>query len=105
MLTAKEKNLSKLALLNILKKSTPEVRSRLMNYLNSEGVQIVSESIFNVLFNGAPLTKSQKQRLKKEYSKDKKNLKELSRKSSSLKKKRKLLKQTGGFLGTLLGEN
>ena len=105
MLTTKEKNLSKLALLNILKKSTPEVRSRLMNYLNSEGVQIVSESIFNVLFNGAPLTKGQKRRLKKEYSKDKKTLKELSRKSSSLKKKRKLLKQTGGFLGTLLGEN
>ena len=105
MLTTKEKNLSKLALLNILKKSTPEVRSRLLNYLNSEGIQIVSESIFNVLFNGAPLTKSQKQRLKKEYSKDKKTLKELSRKSSSLKKKRKLLKQTGGFLGTLLGEN
>lgn len=105
MLTSKEKNLSKLALLNILKKSTPEVRSRLLNYLNSEGVQIVSESIFNVLFNGAPLTNSQKRRLKKEYTKDKKTLKELSQKRSSLKKKRKLLKQTGGFLGTLLGEN
>ena len=105
MLTAKEKNLSKLALINVLKKSTPEVRIRLMNYLNSEGIQIVSESIFNVLFNDAPLTKSQKRRIKKEYAKDKKSLKDLSMKRSSLKKKRKLLKQSGGFLGTLLGKN
>ena len=104
MLTAKEKNLSKLALINVLKKSTPEVRNRLMNYLNSEGIQIVSESVFNVLFNSAPLTKSQRRKIKKEYTKDKKTLKELSLRRSSLKKKRKLLKQTGGFLGTLLGE-
>ena len=103
MLTAKEKNLSKLALINVLKKSTPEVRNRLFNYLNSEGIQVVSESVFNVLFNGAPLTKSQRRKIKKEYTKDKKILKELSLKRSSLKKKKRLLKQTGGFLGTLLG--
>ena len=57
----------------------------------------------NVLFNDAPLKSSQRRRLKKEYSKDKKILKEISKRRGSFKKKKKLLKQTGGFLGTLLG--
>lgn len=104
MNASKEKNLSKLALINTLRKSSPEVRGRLIKYLNSEGVQVLSESVFNVLFNDAPLTKSQKRKIKKEYTKDKKTLKEISKKSTSFKKKRKMLKQTGGFLGTLLGK-
>ena len=103
MLTSKEKNLSKLALLNVLKKTPPEARSRLINYLNSEGINILSESVYNVLFNDAPLKTSQKRRLKKQYSKDKKLLLEISKRRGSYKKKKKLLKQSGGFLGTLLG--
>ena len=102
---SKEKNLSKLALINILKKSPPKIRCQLMDYLNSQGLQVVSESIFNVLFNQAPLSKSQKRRIIKQCSKDKNMLKEISKKRGSLKKKRKLLKQSGGYLGTLLGEN
>ena len=100
---SKEKNLSKLALINVLKKSSPEARSRLINYLNSEGINVLSESVHNVLFNDAPLKSSQRRRLKKQYSKDKKILKEISKRRGSFKKKKKLLKQTGGFLGTLLG--
>ena len=100
---SKEKNLSKLALINVLKKSSLEARSRLINYLNSEGINVLSESVHNVLFNDAPLKSSQRRRLKKEYSKDKKILKEISKRRGSFKKKKKLLKQTGGFLGTLLG--
>ena len=76
-----------------------------VRYLNSQGIQVVSESIFNVLFNQAPLSKSQKRRIIKQCSKDKNMLKEISKKRGSLKKKRKLLKQSGGYLGTLLGEN
>ena len=104
MNASKEKNLSKLTLINTLRRSRPEARGRLIKYLNSEGIQVLSESVFNVLFNNAPLTKSQKRRVKKEYSKEKKTLKELSKRSTSLRKKRKMLKQTGGFLGTLLGK-
>ena len=101
---SKEKNLSKLALINTLKKSPPKIRCQLINYLNNDGIKIVSESIFNVLFNEAPLTQNQKRRIKKQYSKDKNILKEISMKKSSFKKRRKLLKQSGGFLGTLLGK-
>ena len=59
-MTSKEKNLSKLALINVLKKSPPEVRSRLINYLNSEGINVISESVYNVLFNDSPLKTNQK---------------------------------------------
>lgn len=98
-----EKSLSKLALINALRKCPPEARSRVIPYLNSEGIQVISEVIFNVLFNDSPLTKTQKRRIKKLYSKDKNLLKELSKRRGSFKKKRKLMKQHGGMIGTLLG--
>ena len=82
---SKEKNLSKLALINVLKKSSPEARCRPINYLNSEGINVLSESVHNVLFNDAPL---KRRRLKKEYSKDKKILKEISKRRGSFKKKK-----------------
>ena len=51
MSPAKDKNLSKLALINALKKSNPNIMCQLINYLNSQGIQVLSESIYNVLFN------------------------------------------------------
>ena len=103
MLTSKEKYLSKLALINVLKKTPPDARSRLINYLNSEGISVLSESIHNVLFNDAPLKSNQKRKIRKQYSKDKKILSEISKRRGSFKNRKKLLKQTGGYLGTLLG--
>ena len=97
-----EQSLSKLALINALRKCPPEARSRVISYLNPEGVKVISEVIFNVLFNDSPLTKSQKRRIRKEYSKNKVLLKELAQRRGSFKKKRKLMKQHGGMLGTLL---
>ena len=105
MSPAKDKNLSKLALINALKKSNPNIMCQLINYLNSQGIQVLSESIYNVLFNEAPLTKNQKRKIKKQCSKDKLILKEIAKRRGSFKKKRKLLKQTGNGLGTLLGKN
>ena len=98
-----EKDLSKLALITVLKKCTPEVRARIIEYLNPEGIKVLSEVVFNVLFNGN-FTRSQKRKLRKEYAKDQHALKELSKKHTSLKRKRQLLKQTGRFMGTLLGK-
>ena len=105
MSPAKDKNLSKLALINALKKSNPNIMCQLINYLNSQGIQVLSESIYNVLFNEAPLTKNQKRKIKKQCSEDKLILKEIAKRRGSFKKKRKLLKQTGNGLGTLLGKN
>ena len=75
----------------------------MINYLNPDGIKVLSEAVFNVLFNETPITKEQRRRLRKEYSKDKEELKEIAKKSTTFKRKRQLLKQKGGFLGTLLG--
>ena len=99
-----ENDLSKLALITVLKKCSPEVRSRMINYLNPDGIKVLSEAVFNVLFNDFPITKEQRRRLRKEYSKDKEVLKEIAKKNTSFKRKRQLLKQKGGFMGTLLGK-
>jgi hypothetical protein len=103
--SAKESTLSKLALINALKKSSPQIRSELIDYLNSKGLQILSESTHNILFNkDVPLTLSQKKKMKKYYQADKKNMREVSRKRASLTKKRNYFKkQSGGMLGALLG--
>ena len=104
MLTSKEKLLSKLALVNFIKKCPPDARPRLISYLSSDGIKVLAETVDNILHNRTlPLKKSQKIRIKKEYTKDKKALLEISKKKGSIKNKKKLLEQSGGFLGTLLG--
>ena len=100
---SKEKLLSRLALIEVLKKCPKDARPQIINYLNLEGINVLSETIHNVLRKGTPLKDSQKRRLIKEYAKDKDVLLEISKKRGSFKNKRKLLKQSGGFLGTSLG--
>ena len=77
--------------------------TQIISYLNSEGINVLCETIHNVLRIEAPLKDSQKKRLRKEYKKDKKVLLEIAKKKGSFKNKKKLLEQSGGFLGTLLG--
>ena len=99
----REKLLPKLALIEVLKKCPKGARPQIISYLNSEGINVLSETIHNVLRRDAPLKVSQKKRLRKEYKKDKKVLLEIAKKKGSFKNKKKLLEQSGGFLGTLLG--
>ena len=99
----KDKLLPKLALIEVLKKCPKDARGQIISYLNSEGINVLSETIHNVLRIEAPLKDHQKRRLRKEYRKEKEVLLEIAKKRGSFKNKRKLLKQSGGFLGTLLG--
>ena len=100
----REKLLSKLALIEALKKCPKDARCRLINYLNPQGLTVLSETIKNCLRKDAPLKDSQKNKILKEYKKDKKILLELTKKRGTFKNKKKLLmNQHGGFLGTLLG--
>lgn len=99
----KGKLLPKLALIEVLKKCPKDARGQIISYLNSEGINVLSETIHNVLRIEAPLKDHQKKRLRKEYGKEKEVLLEIAKKRGSFKNKRKLLKQSGGFLGTLLG--
>ena len=100
---SKEKLLARLALIDVLKKCPKDARSQIIDYLNSEGINVLSETIHNVLRKETPLKDSQKRRLIKEYSKDKNVLLQIAKRKGSFKNKKKLLKQSGGFLGTLLG--
>ena len=99
----REKLLPKLALIEVLKKCPKDARPQIISYLNSEGIKVLSETIHNVLRRDAPLKVSQKRRLVKEYKKDKEVLLEIGKRGGSFKNKRKLLKQSGGFIGPLLG--
>ena len=99
----KDKLLPKLALIEVLKKCPKDARGQIISYLNSEGIKVLSETIHNVLRIEAPLKDHQKKRLRKEYGEEKEVLLEIAQKRGSFKNKRKLLKQSGGFLGTLLG--
>lgn len=102
--TKKEKLLSKLALIEALKKCPKDARCRLINYLNPQGLTVLCETVKNCIRKDAPLNDSQKKRFLKEYGKEKKILLELTKKKGTFKNKKKLLmKQHGGFLGTLLG--
>ena len=101
----REKLLSKLALIEALKKCPKDARCRLINYLNPQGLTVLSETIKNCLRKDAPLKDSQKNRILKEYKKEKRKvLLEIAKKRGTFKNKKKLLmNQHGGFLGTLLG--
>ena len=102
---SKEKLLARLALIDVLKKCPKHARSQIINYLNSEGINVLSETIHNVLRKETPLKDSQKRRLIKEYSKDKKVLLEIAKRKGSFKNKKKLLKQSGGFPGNFTRYN
>jgi hypothetical protein len=99
----KDKLLPKLALIQVLRKCPKDARGQIISYLNPEGIKVLSETVHNVLRIEAPLKDYQKKRLRREYTGDKKVLLEIAKKNGTFKNKRKLLKQSGGFLGTLLG--
>ena len=99
----KDKLLPKLALIEVLRKCPKDARGQIISYLNPDGIKVLSETVYNVLRIEAPLKDHQKRRLRKEYRIDKNVLLEIAKKKGSYKNKRKLLKQSGGFLGTLLG--
>ena len=99
----KDKLLPKLALIEVLRKCPKDARGQIISYLNPEGIKVLSETVHNVLRIEAPLKDYQKRKLRKEYTKEKKVLLEIAKKKGTFKNKRKLLKQSGGYLGTLLG--
>ncbi len=73
-------------------------RSLLIDAANNQQIKAVSECIDNVIKGNVPITENQL-RIIRRY---KHVLRSLAKKCLSIKKKRNLLKQKGGFLGTLL---
>ena len=105
----KIKHLSDIELLKILKRLKPNERNSLFKFINDDGVNVVCECINNILFNKhIGLKKNQKKKLNKELQMVQKQMtilgKSLSKDQSnnSIKRRRNLLSQHGGFLSTIL---
>ena len=95
-------HLAKHALITTLKTCKPEARVHIIKFLNEKGIKLLSESVYNVIFNDLSLTKGEKKKLRK-YYKDKENIfRSISKKSNSIKRRRALLIQHGASLGNLL---
>ena len=80
-----------------LQKTKPCIRKHLITKADRSLVDCLCECADNILRGNVPLTKLQKEKLKR----NKAGLRALTKKSVSLKKKKAIL-QKGGFLGSLL---
>ena len=82
--------------------SEMEARAHLIGYLNDSGIKLLSEVVFNVLFNNLSLSKREKSRMRKMYQSKEKTFKIIGKKRNSIKRRRRLLRQHGSNLGPLL---
>ena len=90
MSSSKEKLLSKLALIQFLKKCPKDTRSHIIGYLNSDGINVLSETIHNVLRKDSPIKNSQKKRSEKNIRSIKKCCFKLLKEKEVLKRKEKI---------------
>ena len=101
--SSEKKALAKYTLLKVLRNSKPEIRVQLIQFLNDDAINILSEALYNVLFVDIGLSPENKKKLKEEYSKWEKILRRASKKSNNIKTRKKLLVQNGAGLGAILG--
>ena len=90
--------LQQLHSLKLLSMASKEERTAIINKSSRNLILALSEVIFNVLYGTVELTSDEILRLRRYH----KTLYTIARKSTSIFKKKKLLKQKGGFLTTLL---
>ena len=101
--SAASKALAKYTLIKVLRNSKPEIRVQLIQFLNDDAINILSEALYNVLFVDIGLSPENKNKLREEYSKWEKVVWRASKKSNNIKTRKKLLVQNGDGLGTILG--
>lgn len=87
-----------LALLRTLVVSSPQQRKALLCAASDDLVSAISEIALNTLKGNVPLSTHQMRVLKKKRG----IIKKLSNKKLSIKAKKSLVKQSGGFIGSLL---
>ena len=84
--------------LKVLQKARPKKRKEILESANKDLVYCLCECIVNVLNGNVPTTAAQKQKIRRHGN----TLKEIKHKQTSLKQKKKLFIQRGGFLPMLL---
>lgn len=73
-------------------------RELLIDFASSKDIRAVLEIVYNLLYGNLPLSSAQRRTLRKYQS----TLRQIVSKTASLKRKREILKQDGGFLPTLI---
>lgn len=86
-------------LLKILVKAGPRQRKAILCNANNDLVGAIAEIALNTLKGNLPLKPSQYRSLKRKKG----VIKKLSDRKVSLKKKKQIILQSGGFIGPLLG--
>ena len=86
-------------LLKLLSNSPPCLRRAILDAAPNDLIKGISEISLNILKGVIPLAARQKAVMRKKRS----LLKSLSRSKTPLTKKKRLVKQSGGFIGSLLG--
>jgi hypothetical protein len=86
-------------LLGLLKTASPKLRRSLIESASADGINAIGECCLNTLNGNHKISPSVKTKLRR----FKNTLRKLSCPKLSIKKKRQILKQKGGFLPVLLG--
>lgn len=92
------------ALLRIIKKLKIGEREALIDFLNDNAIDALSECVYNIVCKGGSnrLSKRQVNKLKRNLMHNKHNLRIIGNKSVNMKKRKKALTQEGGSLGLIL---
>ena len=88
-------------LLKILKKLKSNETKTLIPYLNSKAIHCIGECCQNLLFEDLSLNRRVKSKIQRKLKGKEKIFKNIASPNKSLKSKRKLLEQEGGFLATI----
>ena len=88
-------------LLRLLKKLKTEDTKALIPYLSSKSLHCLRKTCQNLLFEDLSLKRSVKSKIQKKLKGKEKVFKAIANPNNSIKPKRKLLTQEGGFLATI----
>ena len=93
-----------LHILKLCKKLKPEEFNSFLDHLSDNSVDSICECVYNVINTDLKLSSAKRRKLKNHIvSKcNTKNIKLITNKKVSISKRRKLIKQEGGFLGPIL---
>ena len=105
----KKLSLSKIKeLLNLFKcivTEKPGNRGTVFKYLDDKSINSISESIYNLLYNeklNLTLSKPQKSKIKLIFKPSIRSFEDISKKKTSLRKRRNKITQNGAGIGTIL---
>ena len=94
----------KLKFLKILRKLKPAEREEVIGKLSEDGINDLSEAVFNCLYTDMSMSKSARKRLRKKIFHFENDLRYIANKNKPWQtRRRKLQTQSGGAIATILG--